>query len=1139
MAMKNRKRWAYTVWMTAAVLLCQAFWPSRIQAGADQETISIQSVQDLEKMASDCSLDTWSQGKTFVLEEDLNLEGEDFSPIPTFGGTFEGNGHTISGLKLEGGAAYQGLFRFVQEGGTVRDLNVAGTVISDNSESYIGGIAGSNSGIIANCSFSGKIEGKQTVGGIAGINETAGRILDSSSAGIVLGEEATGGISGKNLGTISGSVNESAVNTIHEETGFSLEESIDEINGTEILDTTTDTGGIAGYSSGILEGCRNTGEIGYAHVGYNVGGIAGRSVGYLNDCVNEGRIMGRKDVGGVTGQMAPNVLLIFSEDTIGQLESEMETLDTLVDQALNHAQSNGDAVSARLEQISNYADAASDSVYDLAQMTVDKADQGIEAINDAADMVGEALDGMEMAAANGESVMEEISDSFDLLEQSMEEVGDALDIGADGISGLAEMVQSVKEAGIQGKEGLAVIKEALASLSDAWKTEDSEAAAQAAAMLEQGMTQLAEAEQKISAAARKLITALPEEGNNEEIRGALEMLAAGLEESSQGLVQLGKGIVLTMANTELDWTVVVEQFKTIASSSQIFAQAREKVVQSVTQLKDALLDLSHTSGGLGDGASGAALAMDALEGAAWDAGQVAKELYDTLWELAERETLELDPIGEEYRDAGDNVHSAVSGIGEQMDLLREELSGTGDTLENDLRNLETQFGRVVDIIIDAFHEIQDGKDQELWEDVSEEEIENTTLGKAKACVNFGEVEGDINTGGIAGAMGIEYALDPEDDIAHIGTESFQFHYETRAILQACTNQGAVSAKKDGSGGIVGRMDLGYVLDCENYGRAESSDGNYVGGIAGRSDSTIRRCWSKCVISGKDYVGGIAGFGLRIYDCTAMVMAENADSFLGAIAGDWDREGALERNRFTGDGLAGVDGISYSGKAEPVSYVSLMETEGVPEPFHHFTVTYVADEKVIREDTCSYGQPVSDHPAPEVPEKEGYYGEWEDIGEDSVTFDHVIEAAYTPYSTTIASSEMRDHVHPVFLAEGIFDGKAVLTAEKTGEAENEELWKVSLENAGEGPYNIRFAPPKGWKTTSLSLVTDEGETELESLEDGSCLVFQAGPSFVLKAENSSLRTAEPAKLAALLAVLTILCGGAAVWLMRRRKTRKSA
>ena len=176
-------------------------------------------------------------------------------------------------------------------------------------------------------------------------------------------------------------------------------------------------------------------------------------------------------------------------------------------------------------------------------------------------------------------------------------------------------------------------------------------------------------------------------------------------------------------------------------------------------------------------------------------------------------------------------------------------------------------------------------------------------------------------------------------------------------------------------------------------------------------------------------------------------------------------------------------------------------------------------------------------APEVPEKEGYYGEWEDIGEDSVTFDHVIEAAYTPYSTTIASSEMRDHVHPVFLAEGIFDGKAVLTAEKTGEAENEELWKVSLENAGEGPYNIRFAPPKGWKTTSLSLVTDEGETELESLEDGSCLVFQAGPSFVLKAENSSLRTAEPAKLADLLAVLTILCGGAAVWLMRRRKTRK--
>ena len=54
------------------------------------------------------------------------------------------------------------------------------------------------------------------------------------------------------------------------------------------------------------------------------------------------------------------------------------------------------------------------------------------------------------------------------------------------------------------------------------------------------------------------------------------------------------------------------------------------------------------------------------------------------------------------------------------------------------------------------------------------------------------------------------------------------------------------------------MDLGYILDCRNYGNVESTDGSYVGGIAGSSASTIRRSQSKCMASGKNFVGGIAG-----------------------------------------------------------------------------------------------------------------------------------------------------------------------------------------------------------------------------------------------------------------------------------------
>ena len=73
-----------------------------------------------------CTLDSWSQGKTVYLESDIDLTGVDFSPIPTFGGTFEGQGYTISGLSLTDSGNVQGLFRYIQPAGIVRDLNITG-----------------------------------------------------------------------------------------------------------------------------------------------------------------------------------------------------------------------------------------------------------------------------------------------------------------------------------------------------------------------------------------------------------------------------------------------------------------------------------------------------------------------------------------------------------------------------------------------------------------------------------------------------------------------------------------------------------------------------------------------------------------------------------------------------------------------------------------------------------------------------------------------------------------------------------------------------------------------------------------------------------------------------------------------------
>ena len=84
-----------TALLMAAVLMCTLAVPGILAA---ENTITIKTVEDLMDLSRNCTLDTWSRGKTVILENDLDLQRTDFTPIPTFGGTFQGNGHKISGL---------------------------------------------------------------------------------------------------------------------------------------------------------------------------------------------------------------------------------------------------------------------------------------------------------------------------------------------------------------------------------------------------------------------------------------------------------------------------------------------------------------------------------------------------------------------------------------------------------------------------------------------------------------------------------------------------------------------------------------------------------------------------------------------------------------------------------------------------------------------------------------------------------------------------------------------------------------------------------------------------------------------------------------------------------------------------------
>ena len=113
--------------LLAAVLLLSLIAPVALAAGS-ANSIYLRTAEDLAELSRNCTLDSWSQGKTVYLEADLDLSGTEFAPIPTFGGTFEGQGHTISGLRIGAEDSITGLFCIVAETGLIRNLIVAGSV---------------------------------------------------------------------------------------------------------------------------------------------------------------------------------------------------------------------------------------------------------------------------------------------------------------------------------------------------------------------------------------------------------------------------------------------------------------------------------------------------------------------------------------------------------------------------------------------------------------------------------------------------------------------------------------------------------------------------------------------------------------------------------------------------------------------------------------------------------------------------------------------------------------------------------------------------------------------------------------------------------------------------------------------------
>ena len=150
-------------------------------------------------------------GKTDInitLDKNIDLTGKGWTPIGTsfdnsYTGTFDGGGHTITGLAVTTNDQFVGLFGYLNRAGTVKNVVMEGVLITSNHMfGCTGGVVGYSWGTIENCSVSGSVSGTDCVGGVVG-SQKAGSIIGCSSSATVKGKHYVGGVAGEKWGTMT------------------------------------------------------------------------------------------------------------------------------------------------------------------------------------------------------------------------------------------------------------------------------------------------------------------------------------------------------------------------------------------------------------------------------------------------------------------------------------------------------------------------------------------------------------------------------------------------------------------------------------------------------------------------------------------------------------------------------------------------------------------------------------------------------------------------------------------------------------------------------------------------------------------------------------------------------------------------
>lgn len=512
----------------------------------------------------------------------------------------------------------------------------------------------------------------------------------------------------------------------------------------------------------------------------------------------------------------------------------------------------------------------------------------------------------------------------------------------------------------------------------------------------------------------------------------------------------------------------------------------------------------------------------------------------------------LDKLQDKLNGNNDNdekIEDFVDDISKDIEnsTVADDIHGVADTVDSEIRTIADSIERIsaqIKNIGNTVTETMDvvTSDDDYIEDISSADSAQNSDGVIAKSVNRGAVHGDINAGGIAGTMNIEYDVDPEYDLDITETTNVRLRSTVSDVVIYCINYGEVNSKKDCAGGIVGLQELGLVYGSEGYGTVKSETGNYAGGIAGNSASAITDSYSLCNVESEDYTGGICGKGYTMQNCISIPAILGDGEAKGSLAGIIESDGEVSTNIFVNDIYGGIDDINYSGKADSASYEAVMAMENIPDGFHRVTLVFKADGNVIDTKNIAYNANLGVSELPSIPDKDGYYAQWpENIVSKPILQNTVVEAEYHVWIESVAGDIASQNDKPLFIAEGKFydDNKITLskcdTDNLSGDIEYSYAWKMrgtDVKDKGTKTCHFYIKNTSGSSEVWYRDNADSGWVKADAKEHGSYMTAEIpyeADFAVIHKESSNM--------------IYYICGGAAaciivlaVIIIKKRKKR---